>query len=110
MFPCRNFPFGYVIEEIFYCPDVVVARDRNSTATRAIESTGKIVNSDVDVAEPGRRLNSRIEANLAGHPLWLLLAVHGKSTAQKNVDKNPNWKTNISKHCVLSPRQGFVAQ
>ena len=50
----------YAIEQIFNCPDVVIARDRDSTATCVIECAGTIVDRDVDVAKPGSRCDPRI--------------------------------------------------
>src|SRR5258705_10539012 len=84
----QNFEIRYVVEEIFNCPDVVVAGDRDSTATWVIECAGTIVNIDVDVAKPRRRHNSRIEPHLARHPLRLLLAWQGQCPVQKEECKN----------------------
>src|SRR5271170_2902810 len=46
----QNVEVWYVIEEVFNCPDVVVARDRDSTAACVIERAGTIADRYVDVA------------------------------------------------------------
>src|SRR6266550_5652539 len=51
----QNFEVRYVIEEVFNCPDVVVARNRDSAAIWAIECAGTIANRDVGVAKPRGR-------------------------------------------------------
>src|SRR5271170_961485 len=98
----QNVEVRYVIEEIFNRPDVIVARDGDSTATRAIECAGTIVNRDVDVAKPRGRQNPRIEPNLTGHPLWLLLAVQSCNTAQQKEHQKRNWEANLSGHGALA--------
>src|SRR5258705_9209209 len=98
----QNFEVRYVVEEIFNCPDVVAARDRDSTATCVIECAGTIADGDVDVAKPRGRQNPRIESDLARQPLRLLLAWQGQSTAQKKERKNRTGEANLSRHYSVS--------
>jgi hypothetical protein len=51
----QKFEVRYVIEEVFNCPEIVVASDRDSTAIWAIECAGIVANSHVDVAKPRGR-------------------------------------------------------
>src|ERR1700755_816161 len=51
----QKFEIRYVIEEVFNCPDVVVARDRDRTTICVIECAGTIANSDIGIAKSRRR-------------------------------------------------------
>src|SRR5215471_15629694 len=69
----QNVEVRYVVEEVFDCPNVVVARNRNGGATWAIECAGTVVDSHVDVAKARGRYYPCIQSNLAWNPLRLLL-------------------------------------
>src|SRR5882757_9890423 len=104
----QNFEVRYVIEEIFNCPDVVVACDRNSAALCVIECVREIVDIDVDVTKPRGRHNSRIESHLARHPLRLLLASQGRCPVQKEEGKEETRDANLSRHSVRLSHGGIL--